>query len=67
METGFYWVGDSVAEPLVWFWDAGGFYKPACSVPFTMQQFNAAGLKILSHKITEPKLKSATRQRGKRL
>ncbi len=61
METGFYWVGDGVAEPLVWFWYAGsGFYKPASSLPVTMQQFKTAGLKVLSGKLTKPKLKKAT-------
>jgi len=55
METGFYWVGDGVSEPLVWFWLAGsGFYKPASSLPITMHEFKAAGLKVLSDKLPEP-------------
>lgn len=61
METDFYWVGDGFADPLVWFWYTGaGFYKPASSLPVTMQQFKAAGLKVLSDRITEPKLKNIT-------
>jgi len=60
METGFYWVGDGVAEPLVWFWYSGaGFYKPASSLLVTMQQFTASGLKVLSEKLKEPELKRA--------
>lgn len=55
METGFYWVGDNISEPLVWFWLSGsGFYKPGSSLPMEMHEFEAAGLKVLSDKLPEP-------------
>ncbi|WP_312064016.1 hypothetical protein [Pantoea septica] len=58
METGFYWVGDGVREPQVWFWYQGsGFYKPVSSTPITLAELEAAGLKILSEKLTEPEFK----------
>ncbi|NIF23069.1 hypothetical protein [Candidatus Pantoea multigeneris] len=53
METGFYWVGNGVTAPYVWFWQLGyGFHRPSGTLPITMPHFKAAGLSVLSDKLT---------------